>query len=328
MHIRAIQTPTAHTDLQPKRRTWPPPALKEASDVKRATPRRWRLVRDRLFAHLGCCILIIAMLVGARPSFAHGDDEITTGTLILEAPQGRLEAPRIHTDVAMHVSGIIASVEVRQQFHNPSDQWVEGVYAFPLPENSAVNELRMEVGERVIVGEVREKVQAQRMFEQARDTGRRATVVHQQRPNIFRTSVANIGPRETIVVSIAYLQILDQQSGRYSVRFPLTITPRYIPGVALESAAAATAETPVLALSASHDAHDVATVGDLQPPLAASDSQRQSVSFFVQLDAGTMIEDIASAYHAIEVNEASGAYQVKLASGSVATDRIILVGST
>ena len=103
MHIRAIQTPTAHTDLQPKRRTWPPPALKEASDVKRATPRRWRLVRDRLFAHLGCCMLIIAMLVGASPSFAHGDDEITTGTLTLEAPQGRLESPRIRTDVAMQL---------------------------------------------------------------------------------------------------------------------------------------------------------------------------------------------------------------------------------
>lgn len=321
MQIRAIPTTTAHRPSQRKHRMWPPPNLKEEADAKRLTPQRWHQHRPWYGTHLWCCVLAILFAIVAQPAFAQATDDITTGTLFLESPQSRIEAPRVHTSVSMNVSGVIARVEVRQDFTNPSDQWVEGVYAFPLPENSAVNQLHMQVGERVIVGEIREKAQAQQLFEQARSNGQRATVVHQQRPNIFRTAVANIGPMETITVTIAYLQILDQQGGRYSVRFPLTITPRYVPGVATETALTVSTETPVVALSASHDAHDTATVGDLQPAFAHSNTRRQSVSFDVELDAGTVIDNIASAYHPIHVAEVNGAYRVKLASESVAPDR-------
>jgi len=321
MHIRAIPTPTARTGLQRKRRIWPPPSLKEPAEAKQLTPRRWQQPRPWLGASLLCCVLAMIATFATRPAFAQTADDVTTGTLFLESPLGRIEAPRVHTAVRMNVSGIIARVEVRQEFTNPSDEWVEGLYAFPLPDNSAVNALHMLVGKRVIVGEIREKIEAQRLYEQARNNGQRASVVHQQRPNIFRTAVANIAPQETIVVTIAYLQILDQQGGRYSLRFPLTITPRYIPGVQLEAALTATSETPVLALSAQHDAHDTATLGDLHPALSHPNTQRQSVSFDIEIDAGTVIDNIASAYHAIDVDEANGAYRVRLARGLVAPDR-------
>jgi Ca-activated chloride channel homolog len=80
-----------------------------------------------------------------------------SGTLLLRSETGDESAPRVHTDIDMTVSGIIARVQVTQQFQNPGDRWVEGVYAFPLPENSAVNQLHMQLGERVIVGEIREQ---------------------------------------------------------------------------------------------------------------------------------------------------------------------------
>lgn len=321
MHIRATPMPGAIFDSQRKRRAWPPPALSESSEAKRLTPKRWQQPRPWFGASLWCWVLIFAVLIHAAPIQAQARQDITSGTLWLESAQGRREAPRVRTEVRMNVSGIIARVEVQQSFHNATNEWMEGLYAFPLPENSAVNQLHMQVGERLIVGEVREKAQAQRMFEQARANGQRATLVHQQRPNVFRTAIANIGPNETVVVTIAYLQILDQRSGRYSMRFPLTITPRYVPGVSDAAALAATSETPLLAVSAVHDAHDTATIGDLQPAFAQPSTARHSVSFEIVLDAGTLIDNIVSTYHPIDIAEANGAYRIKLASESAAPDR-------
>lgn len=243
-------------------------------------------------------IPLLAIALFSRPAAAQ-EDEPRSGTLLFRSETGDEPAPRVHTDIDMTVSGIIARVQVTQQFQNPGDRWVEGVYAFPLPENSAVDQLRMQVGERVIVGEVREKAEAQQLYMQARENGQRASVVHQQRPNIFRTAVANIGPHETVKITLSYLQIVDQQGGRYSLRFPLTITPRYVPGVSVATA-----------------------VGDLQPQFAHVDASRQSVRFNININAGVPVEYIASAYHQIKIDGASGnGYRVELADASVVPDR-------
>ena len=115
-----------------------------------------------------CAILQVWILQFFSPiAHAQGtEQDISSGSLTLRDDQGRsIDAPRLHTAVRMQVSGIVARVEVSQSFHNDSDGWVEGLYAFPLPENSAVDTLRMQVGERIIVGEIREKAQAQKIFE-------------------------------------------------------------------------------------------------------------------------------------------------------------------
>lgn len=264
---------------------------------------------------------LLAIALFSRPAAAQ-EDEPRSGTLLFRSEAGDEPAPRVHTDIDMTVSGIIARVQVTQQFRNPADRWVEGIYAFPLPENSAVNQLHMQVGERTIVGEIREKAEAQQLYVQARENGRRASVVHQQRPNIFRTAVANIGPHETIEITLTYLQIVDQQGGRYSLRFPLTITPRYVPEVSIAEAISATPETPVALLNASHGAHDTATLGDLQPQFAHPDTSRQSVRFKINIDAGVPVEYITSAYHKVRIDSSgSSGYRVELADTRVAPDR-------
>src|SRR5688572_18705237 len=95
-------------------------------------------------------IPLLAIALYWRPAAAQ-EYEPRSGTLLFRSDAGDEPAPRVHTDIDMTVSGIIARVQVTQQFQNPADRWVEGVYAFPLPENSAVNQLHMQVGERVIV---------------------------------------------------------------------------------------------------------------------------------------------------------------------------------
>ena len=137
----------------------------------------------------------------------------------------------LDTSVEMDITGNINRVIVEQVFTNPSDKWAEGVYVFPLPEDSAVDQLRMYVDERVIEGQIHEKEEAKKIYEKAKSEGKSASLVEQQRPNIFTTNVANIAPGGKIKVAIEYQQAVSSLSNnRYSVRFPMVVGDRYIPG--------------------------------------------------------------------------------------------------
>ena len=105
--------------------------------------------------------------------------------------------PMLLTEVEIKVTGLIARSAVTQHFKNPTDKWLEGTYVFPLPDTAAVDELSMKIGDRIIVGEIEERVQAKKIYEKAKSEGKKATLVEQERPNMFTTSVANIGPGET-----------------------------------------------------------------------------------------------------------------------------------
>src|SRR3546814_12759306 len=91
---------------------------------------------------------------------------------------------------------MVARATVRQVFHNPGDRWLEGIYVFPLPERAAVDRLTMLVGERRIEGRILEKAEAERAYRAAADNGQRARLVSGERPNVFVTAVAHIGPGE------------------------------------------------------------------------------------------------------------------------------------
>jgi len=158
--------------------------------------------------------------------------DVDGGSLLLstEAEGVYLPAPTLDTDVSMRVRGPIARVQVRQRFHNPTDAWVEGVYVFPLPERSAVDGLRMVVGDRVIEGQIRERQEAKQVYEQAKREGRKASLVEQERPNLFTTSVANLGPDETVEVVLHYQEDLRYDAGRFELRFPLVAPVRYVTG--------------------------------------------------------------------------------------------------
>jgi len=133
------------------------------------------------------------------------------------------------------VSGPTARTIVTQRFENPADGFVEGVYVFPLPENSAVDTLKIVAGNRVIVGEVKERQEAKIIYETAKASGQAAALLEQERPNLFTNSVANIGPHETVIVQIEYQETVKQTSGIFSLRLPLVVAPRYMPAPIVQS---------------------------------------------------------------------------------------------
>jgi Ca-activated chloride channel family protein len=107
------------------------------------------------------------------------------GTLLLHSTAGYVPAVRLDTDVNIVVNGLVARVSLMQQFENTSSEWVEGTYVFPLPDRAAVDHMRLYIGDRLIEGEIREKEQARREYQQARQAGSRTSLVEQQRANLF-----------------------------------------------------------------------------------------------------------------------------------------------
>ena len=155
--------------------------------------------------------------------------EIGGGALMLRGPGGYVPALQLEAAVHFQISGLVSHVQLRQSFRNDSSDWVEGEYMFPLPDDAAVNRLRLVVGDRVIIGKIKEKQEARKIYQQARQSGRKASLVEQRRPNMFSNKVANIAPGETVTVELDYIQRVSYRDGGFSLRFPMTITPRYSP---------------------------------------------------------------------------------------------------
>lgn len=137
--------------------------------------------------------------------------------------------PLKHTAVEARVDGYIATVDVTQQFFNPYDGKIEAVYVFPLPENAAINEFVMTIGERRIRGIIREREEAEEIYQAAKEGGYRASLMTQERPNIFTQSVANIEPLTGIDIRIKYFNTLAYDDGWYEFVFPMVVGPRYNP---------------------------------------------------------------------------------------------------
>jgi Ca-activated chloride channel family protein len=139
-----------------------------------------------------------------------------SGSLLLKTDDGYADATRLGVDVDLTVSGPTIRARVTQIFRNPSQNWVEATYVYPLPAGGAVDTLKMVVGDRVVVGDIKERQQARVIYEQARQNGQKAALTEQERPNIFTNSVANIGPGETVLVQIEYQEPVQQSGNEFS----------------------------------------------------------------------------------------------------------------
>lgn len=133
-----------------------------------------------------------------------------------------------NTQVHADVDGFGAAVTVVQTFRNPNSTPIEAVYTFPLPENAAVDHMRMQVGTRIIEGEIARRDDARRTYEAAKAAGMSAALLDQERSNIFTQSVANLMPGSEVKVEIRYVQTLDFREGEYEFTFPMTVGPMYL----------------------------------------------------------------------------------------------------
>ena len=265
--------------------------------------------------------LLLALAAGIAPAKAQqartqeAREQDGSGTLLLRSESGApVEAPRLKADAAITVSGPTARATITQAFRNTTAEWVEGTYLFPLPEDAAVDTMKLVVGDRVIVAEIREREAARRAYEAAKAEGKAAALTEQQRPNLFTNAVANIGPGETVLVQIEYQQPVRQSGGTYALRLPTVAAPRYSPAPTAVTAVAdgASAADPV------PDRERIAAPV-LDP---ARHAPVNPMTLSIDLKAGFPLGHVRSATHAIRVEERSGAERrITLADGATAADR-------
>ncbi|SEA35711.1 marine proteobacterial sortase target protein [Microbulbifer marinus] len=290
--------------------------------------------RGRWLLFLVTAVAVCVAAVGARaePLAQPGAvtlDDMKAGDLLFAGAQRGSYAPAVHlaSRAQISVRGLVAEVRLQQEFANHSDSWREAVYVLPLPEQAAVAGLEIEVGERRIVGKVREREQAARIYKAARDAGQRAALLEQQRPNLFTSKVANIAPGETVRVHIRYLQKVGYDSGTFSLRLPTTLTPRYIPGEVKApdntiAQAELVADSSGWALPTDQvpDAHKITPFMQPAAELTALGSHRIAID--VELDGGLPLAEISSPYHDIDFSkQAGGRYTIQLRNGAAVMDR-------
>lgn len=236
-------------------------------------------------------------------------DETSDGGALMLRGKGVADAKpavRLGTDYAVKVSGHTARVTVTQAFRNTSRQWMEATYLYPLPDDGAVDSLKMVVGQRIFVGKIKAREEALKLYEQAKAEGRKAGLVEQQRANLFRNNVANVGPGETVLIAIEFQAPVLQRDGRFSLTLPLVAGLRYAPPHTLTSKAAL---------------QDAAAVN---APVAHPKLGRElnPVSIAVELAPGFEPAGISSPYHRIAVEpKGPGVRLVRFAAGQVPADR-------
>ncbi len=231
-----------------------------------------------MIRRLAALLLVLIAFV----SRAQTIDDVKSGTLFLKSAQSYVAAPTVESTVNLRVRGMILRGEVTQRFHNPESTCAEAVYVFPLPDDAAVDRLRMMVGERVIEGEIQEKKKAEATYQQAKSDGRKATLLTQERPNIFTAAISNVGAGEDVVVTIEYQQTVEYKDSSFGLRFPMTIGPRYIPASVSDGAR-------------------------ITPPInLPGDARQNRLSLTVDLDAGFPLRTIESTYHKIDKSVISG----------------------
>jgi len=246
--------------------------------------------------------------------------EARSGSLLLKEDGATTEAIRLGTDIDITVSGPTLRARVTQVFRNPTKDWVEATYVYPLATNGAVDTLKMVVGDRVIVGDIKERQQARVIYEQARSAGQKAALTEQERPNIFTNSVANIGPGETVLVQIEYQEPVHQSGNEYSLRLPLVVAPRYNPAPIVQSVDfrkdgsgwGATSSDPV------------PDRDRISPPVLdpARTAPVNPTSITVRLKAGFALGEVKSHHHNVKIESPDSTTRVvMLADGAVPADR-------
>ena len=236
------------------------------------------------------CVLIPAGGADVAQRRSRVPGPATEGTLLGFDKEGKpsLECPLKHTDVRADISGFMARVTVKQEFHNTAPDKIEAVYVFPLPHMAAIDRMDLYVGERHIKGDIKRREEARAIYEAARDAGKMAALLDQERPNIFTQHVANIRAGEKVRIEISYVERLKYEDGEYEWVFPMVVGPRYIPGTPIGKAGGGW----------SYDTDRVPDASRITPRVARPGTRAgHDIDVTVNVDSGVALQNLQSKTH-------------------------------
>ncbi|NJO42156.1 MAG: after-VIT domain-containing protein [Cyanobacteria bacterium CRU_2_1] len=247
------------------------------------------------------------------------------GLYVQTADQQPIAFPLKHTEVNAKVAGNLSRVEVIQTFENPFTTILEATYIFPLPDEAAVDDMVIRIGDRTIQGSIKKRQEAQQIYEQAKQEGRTAGLLEQERDNIFTQSLANIKPGEQIDVIIRYTDSLKFEGGDYEFVFPMVIGPRYIPGTTIEKnvAGGGSATAP---MTLNQDTDLVPDASRLNAPILPPGTRSgHDIGVTIEIDAGVVIQDVRSPSHQLQIEHEGQIVRVKLTGGDTIPNKDLIM---
>jgi Ca-activated chloride channel family protein len=248
-------------------------------------------IRDRLLLGAVIAALLSFGVVGPGPSIGWAD--VVMGDEQYPPPYDRPENPDDRgddgaesgaspfllrsTEVRALVTGPVAHVVVTQTWENPNRLPVDGLYIFPLPENAAVTDMRMQIGERLISSDMKRREEARAIYERARREGRLAGLLDQERANVFAQQVANLVAGARVRVILEFDHTVACEDGGCSWVFPTIVGPRFIPARQTDP-------------------------GRIAPPVVGKDGWTgQRLDLTVDIEGGVPIRDLRSSSHPVTI---------------------------
>jgi Ca-activated chloride channel family protein len=219
----------------------------------------------------------------------------------------------VDIEANIEINGLVAYAEIKQTFINPYAIALEGKYQFPLPENSAVKQLIVKMGDKEIIGEIMEKKAAKALYQQAKKQGKQASLVAQHRPNLFTNTIANIPAQSTIVVTLKFIMPVSFSNGKFNLRLPLALTDRYQPKSKSHLPEHSYEHSHENVSKHSPESFELSSTGS--PTSHFPSVTRSQSSINIELNSGIAITSIFSDSHKIKsraLNSEQNAYLIRL----------------
>ena len=279
---------------------------------------KWHLC-DRLVGLTLVIIFIFSASVPLRAEYSPKQpsinlDDVESGQLLMRSGNKLSSAILLSTDIKIAVAGTSSRTIVSQRFINTSETWAEGVYVFPIGENAAVDTLKLRIGERFIEGIIKEKFEAKVIYEEAKAEGKKASLIEQQKPNLFTNNIANIGPGEVVVVQIEFQSKLISKDGTWELRVPLVSAPRYDISVIEEKIEFGSSGFSNKSINADYNENiDVKILNEKE--------LFNPVEILIDLNTGFDLNSVKSAFHKVNIDKLSNGHHKISLPGPISSDR-------
>ena len=279
---------------------------------------KWHLC-NRLVGLTLVIIFILSASVPLRAEYSPKQpsinlEDVESGQLLMRSGNKLSSAILLSTDIKIAVAGSSSRTFVSQRFINTSETWAEGVYVFPIGENAAVDTLKLRIGEKFIEGIIKEKFEAKVIYEEAKAEGKKASLIEQQKPNLFTNNIANIGPGEVVVVQIEFQSKLISKDGTWELRVPLVSPPRYDISVIEEKIEFGSSGFSNKSINADYNENiDVKILNEKE--------LFNPVEILIDLNTGFDLNSVKSAFHKVNIDKLSNGHHKISLPGPISSDR-------
>ena len=279
---------------------------------------KWHLC-DRLVGLTLVIFFIFSASVPLRAEYSPKQpsinlEDVESGQLLMRSGNKLSSAILLSTDIKIAVAGSSSRTIVSQRFINVSETWAEGVYVFPIGENAAVDTLKLRIGEKFIEGIIKEKFEAKVIYEEAKAEGKKASLIEQQKPNLFTNNIANIGPGEVVVVQIEFQSKLISKDGTWELRVPLVSAPRYDISVIEEKIEFGSSGFSNKSINADYNENIDVKILDEKELF-------NPVEIFIDLNTGFDLNSVKSAFHKVNIDKLSNGHHKISLPGPISSDR-------